>query len=62
VKAWRDNSREQAATHKTTVEAAQVETALRVGIDVLSSGMQAPAAGAVQQLRQRINSLASQPG
>jgi uncharacterized membrane protein YccC len=62
VKAWRDLQWESRVARTAAVEEARIETTLRLGLDVLSCALRGPDAGSVQQLRQRINSIADQPG
>jgi uncharacterized membrane protein YccC len=57
VKAWRDWTREKKVARTAAVEEAQIETTLRLGIDVLACAMRELDTAAVQQLRQRINAL-----
>ena len=60
VKAWRDLARERRVTRTAAVEEAQVETTLRLGLDVLSCALRGPDAGSVEALRQRIHAMCSQ--
>ena len=59
VKAWRDMKREQRVARAVTLEEAQVDMTLRLGLDVLSCALRGPDADSVQDLRQRINAMCS---
>jgi uncharacterized membrane protein YccC len=59
IKAWRDMNREKRLLRTAIVEEAQVTMILRLGLDVLSCALSEPRADSVQELRARIDSVAS---